>query len=76
MPLDISILILQRALPNLEQAHRHPRPNLRQLDAAMARPHKDVVSDFYTILYILEGYDAVAHGLCGRDFLPRREEVF
>jgi hypothetical protein len=54
MPLDIALLIVQCASPNLEEAHAHARPNLGKLHGLIACLHKDVVADFDCVFDVLE----------------------
>lgn len=72
MPLDIPVLVVERARPDLKQPHRHPRSHLGQLDAPIARLDEDVVPDLDAVLDVLERDDPAAQP--GRA-VARREEV-
>lgn len=72
MPLDITILILQRPSSDLEQSHRHSRPDLCQFDALEARLHKYMMAYLNAIFDILERDDSVPDLL--REF-PRWEDM-
>ena len=54
VPLDIALLVVQRAGPDLKQPHAHPRPDLRQLDGLEARLDEDVMSHLDRVLDVLE----------------------
>lgn len=72
VPLDVAVLVLEGAGPDLEQAHRHAGADLCQLDALVARLYKDVVADLYAVVDVFEGDDA------GTEFgrgLARGEQV-
>lgn len=69
MPFDITALLRQRAAANLEQAHRHPRPHLGQLDRLPARAHKHVMSHLDTVGEVLKRHNAATDFLIrGRGF--------
>lgn len=73
MPLDIALLILQRARANLKKSHTHPGSHLRKLHALESRFDKNMMPHFNRILYVLKRDNAVSH--FGRGFAGR-EEVF
>ena len=75
MPLHIAILILQRPSPDLEQPHRHPRSDLRQLNALITRLHKDMVSHLDAVLDIFERHHTAPDLVVGRDGFAGRKEV-
>lgn len=74
MPLNVSVLVLEGAGPDLEQAHGHAGADLRQLDALVAGLDKDVVADLDAVLDVLEGDDPAAE-FGGGGALARREQV-
>lgn len=54
VPLDVALLVVQRASADLEQTHAHARAHLGQLDRLVAGLDEDVVADFYCVLDVLE----------------------
>ncbi len=76
MPLRVAALVLQSPPSDLEQAHRHPRPNLRQLYTLIPRPHKYMMPHLNTILDIFEGNDPVSDLLVRYCSLSRWEKMF
>jgi hypothetical protein len=60
MPLDITLLIIQRARPDLEQPHAHPRSDFRELDGLVARLDEDVMADFDGVFNVFEAGSPLA----------------
>ena len=54
MPLDVSLLVIQRTRPNLKQAHVHSRTHLCQLDRLVSCLDKDMVADFDCVFDVFE----------------------
>jgi hypothetical protein len=54
VPFDITILVLESAGSDLEQAHRHARTDFCQLDTLVSGLDKDVVTDLDAIVDVLE----------------------
>lgn len=68
VPLNITILVLESATPDLKQSHGHPGANLGQLDTLVTSLDKDVMSDLNAVIDILEGDDSatkIGAGLSG-----------
>lgn len=75
MPFRIAVLVGQGAASDLKEAHRHARPDLGQLDALPACPHKHMMADLDAILDVLERHHAAADLGVGRGRLARGEHV-
>lgn len=72
-PLNLpTAILLQRATLDLETSHRHPRPDLGQLDILVTRLHKDVVPHLDAVLDILERDNPVPDPVRA---VPGREDV-
>ena len=54
MPLDVALLVVQRAGPDLEETHAHPRPDLCQLHRLVSCLDEDVVADLNGVFDVLE----------------------
>lgn len=75
-PLDIAIFVLQCATSNLKTSHRHPRPNLCELDTLVSRLYKDMVPDLYAVIDVLECHHPTSDFGSVCDGFSRREDVF
>lgn len=71
----IAMFVVEGATANFKQTHAHTRPNLGQLNALVAGPHEDVMSDFDTIFDIFECDHAAADLLVGCRDWSRRPQM-
>lgn len=58
MPLNVAILVVCCALPDLKQPHCHPGSHFCELHALVSRLDEHVMSNFYAVLDVLESDDS------------------